>query len=202
MDYRFTDEEESFRAEVREFLRAELPEDWDFDPFELTEDKWDFARQFTTKLATKGWVAPAWPQEYGGQGMPYMQQVVLSEEIAYHRAPNTSLIGVTYAGPTIIVYGNDDQKKQFLPGSLPAVLSGARAIQNPTPAPTSPPSRPALSRTATTTSSTGRRSGPRTLTRPTGASSSPAPIRKPLNTKASLTSSPLWTRPASASARS
>ncbi len=116
MDYRFTDEEESFRAEVREFLRAELPQDWDFDPFELTEDKWDFAREFTMKLASKGWVAPAWPQEYGGQGMPYMKQVVLSEEIAYHRAPNTSLIGVTYAGPTIIVYGNDDQKKQFLPG--------------------------------------------------------------------------------------
>ena len=116
MDYRFTDEEESFRAEVREFLRSELPEEWDFDPFELTEDKWDFARDFTKKLAGKGWVAPAWPQEYGGQGMPYMKQVVLSEEIAYHRAPNTSLIGVTYAGPTIIVYGNDDQKKQFLPG--------------------------------------------------------------------------------------
>ena len=116
MDYRFTDEEESFRAEVRTFLRAELPEDWDFDPFELTEDKWDFAREFTKKLAGKGWVAPAWPVEYGGQGMPYMKQVVLSEEIAYHRAPNTSLIGVTYAGPTVIVYGNDEQKKQFLPG--------------------------------------------------------------------------------------
>jgi alkylation response protein AidB-like acyl-CoA dehydrogenase len=116
MDYRFTDEEESFRAEVRTFLRSELPEDWDFDPFELTEDKWDFARDFTKKLAGKGWVAPAWPQEYGGQGMPYMKQVVLSEEIAYHRAPNTSLIGVTYAGPTVIVYGNEEQKKQFLPG--------------------------------------------------------------------------------------
>ena len=116
MDYRFTDEEESFRSEVRTFLRSELPEDWDFDPFELTEDKWDFARDFTKKLAGKGWVAPAWPQEYGGQGMPYMKQVVLSEEIAYHRAPNTSLIGVTYAGPTVIVYGNEEQKKQFLPG--------------------------------------------------------------------------------------
>ena len=116
MDYRFTDEEENFRAEVRTFLRSELPEDWDFDPFELTEDKWGFAREFTKKLAAKGWVAPAWPQEYGGQGMPYMKQVVLSEEIAYHRAPNTSLIGVTYAGPTIIVYGNDEEKKQFLPG--------------------------------------------------------------------------------------
>ena len=116
MDYRFTDEEESFRTEVRQFLRSELPEDWDFDPFELTADKWDFARDFTKKLARKGWVAPAWPHEYGGQGMLYMKQVVLSEEIAYHRAPNTSLIGVTYAGPTMIVYGNDDQKKQFLPG--------------------------------------------------------------------------------------
>ncbi|MGH3119108.1 MAG: acyl-CoA dehydrogenase family protein, partial [Gaiellales bacterium] len=116
MDYRFTDEEESFRAEVRTFLRSELPEDWDFDPFELTEERWDFARDFTKKLAGKGWVAPAWPKEYGGQGMPYMKQVVLSEEIAYHRAPNTSLIGVTYAGPTVIVYGNEEQKKQFLPG--------------------------------------------------------------------------------------
>ncbi len=116
MDYRFSQEEEEFRSEVRTFLRSELPEDWDFDPFELTEDKWDFAREFTKKLAGKGWVAPAWPLEYGGQGMPYMKQVVLSEEVAYHRAPNTSLIGVTYAGPTIIVYGNDDQKKQFLPG--------------------------------------------------------------------------------------
>jgi alkylation response protein AidB-like acyl-CoA dehydrogenase len=116
MDYRFTDEEESFRSEVRTFLRSELPAEWDYDPFELTEERWDFARDFTKKLAGKGWVAPAWPQEYGGQGMGYMKQVVLSEELAYHRAPNTSLIGVTYAGPTVIVYGNEEQKKQFLPG--------------------------------------------------------------------------------------
>ena len=57
MDYRFSDEEESFRAEVREFLRAELPEDWDYDPFELTGEVWDFAAGFTKKLAAKGWVA-------------------------------------------------------------------------------------------------------------------------------------------------
>jgi len=131
MDYRFTDEEESFRSEVRTFLRSELPEDWDFDPFELTEDKWDFARDFTKKLAGKGWVAPAWPQEYGGQGMPYMKQVVLSEEIAYHRAPNTSLIGVTYAGPTIIVYGNDEQKNQFLPGITSADIVWCQGYSEP-----------------------------------------------------------------------
>jgi alkylation response protein AidB-like acyl-CoA dehydrogenase len=116
MDYRFAPEEEGFRKEVRSFLNSELPQDWDYDPFELHDEVWDFARDFTKRLASKGWVAPAWPVEYGGQGMGYMKQVVLSEELAYRRAPNTSLIGVTYAGPTVIVYGNEEQKKQFLPG--------------------------------------------------------------------------------------
>ncbi len=116
MDYRFTPEEEAFRQEVRSFLRSELPEDWDYDPFELHDEVWEFAREFTRKLAARKWVAPAWPQEYGGLGLDFMKQVVLSEEMAYHRAPNTSLIGVTYAGPTIIVYGNEEQKARFLPG--------------------------------------------------------------------------------------
>ncbi|TMC00685.1 MAG: hypothetical protein E6J42_00100 [Chloroflexi bacterium] len=116
MDYRFSVDEDAFRGEVKEFLRGAIPEDWDYDPFELTGETWDFAKEFTKKLASKGWVAPAWPKEYGGQGMGYMKQVVLSEELAYSRAPNTALIGVTYAGPTIIVYGNEEQKQQFIPG--------------------------------------------------------------------------------------
>jgi alkylation response protein AidB-like acyl-CoA dehydrogenase len=131
MDYRFSDEEESFRSEVREFLRAELPEDWDYDPFELTGEVWDFAAGFTKKLAAKGWVAPAWPKEYGGQDLPFMKQVVLSEEVAYHRAPNTSLIGVTYAGPTMIVYGTEEQKRQFLPGITSADIVWCQGYSEP-----------------------------------------------------------------------
>jgi len=116
MDYRFSQEDETFRQEVRAFLREEVPADWDHEPFELNDETWPFARAFTKKLASKGWVAPAWPVEYGGLGLGYMKQVVLSEEMAYRRAPNTSLIGVNYAGPTVIVYGNEEQKKQFIPG--------------------------------------------------------------------------------------
>jgi len=116
MDYRFTAEEETFRQEVSTFLKAELPPDWDYDPFELHDENWGFALAFTKKLAGRGWVAPAWPSEYGGLGLDFMKQVVLSEEMAYHRAPNTSLIGVVYAGPTFIVYGTEEQKRQFLPG--------------------------------------------------------------------------------------
>ncbi|MBI1886325.1 MAG: acyl-CoA dehydrogenase family protein [Chloroflexi bacterium] len=116
MDFRFAPEEEAFRREVQSFLGENLPPDWDHDPFEIREDHWGFARDFTRKLAARRWIAPAWPQEYGGLGLDFMRQVILSEEMAYRRAPNTSQIGIVYAGPTIIVYGNEEQKRQFLPG--------------------------------------------------------------------------------------
>jgi alkylation response protein AidB-like acyl-CoA dehydrogenase len=118
MDYRFRPEEEAFRQEVRTFLTSELPPDWDYDPFELFDETWEFAKGFTKKLAQKGWIAPAWPKQYGGQDLPFMKQVVLSEELAYYRAPNTGYIGVTYAGPTMIVYGTEEQKNEFIPGIL------------------------------------------------------------------------------------
>ncbi len=118
MDYRFRPEEEAFRQEVRTFLTSELPPDWDYDPFELFDEVWEFAKGFTHKLAQKGWIAPAWPKQYGGQDLPFMKQVVLSEELAYYRAPNTGYIGVTYAGPTMIVYGTEEQKNEFIPGIL------------------------------------------------------------------------------------
>src|SRR3970282_33749 len=54
MDYRFTPEEEAFRQEVRTFLRAELPEGWDYDPFELHDENWEFALAFTKRLAGRG----------------------------------------------------------------------------------------------------------------------------------------------------
>jgi alkylation response protein AidB-like acyl-CoA dehydrogenase len=59
MDYRFTPEEDAFRREVRTFLRAELPESWDYDSFELHDEQWEFARDFTKKLGAKRWLAPS-----------------------------------------------------------------------------------------------------------------------------------------------
>ena len=131
MDYRFSPEQEAFRQEVLGFLQAELPADWDYDPFELQDDTWDFARAFTGKVAARKWLAPAWPVEYGGLGMDFLRQVVLAEEMAYRRAPNTSLIGVTYAGPTIIVFGSDEQKRQFLPGITSGEIGWCQGYSEP-----------------------------------------------------------------------
>ncbi|HET9477639.1 MAG TPA: acyl-CoA dehydrogenase family protein, partial [Dehalococcoidia bacterium] len=70
------------------------------------------------KLAKRGWIAAAWPEEYGGAGMTIMQQFIFNEELALARAPRPGGIGIAMAGPTIIVYGTEEQKKEHLSGML------------------------------------------------------------------------------------
>ncbi len=70
------------------------------------------------KLSSKGWVAPAWPKEYGGAGLTVMQQFILNEEFAEAQAPQLGGMGTSMAGPTIIVHGTDEQKAEHLPKIL------------------------------------------------------------------------------------
>jgi alkylation response protein AidB-like acyl-CoA dehydrogenase len=127
MDFRDTPEEAAFRQEVRDFLRKELPP-------ELAERdvEWGMLggggsysyREQTTgwrkKLAQRGWIVPAWPKEYGGAGMSVIEQFIFNEEMARANAPTGSGIGTGWAGPTIIVYGSEEQKREH----LPPILSG------------------------------------------------------------------------------
>ncbi len=117
MDFRLTPEEEAFRQEVRDWLRENLPKDWSGDRFTRDRDPetWNVYRAFAKKLAEKRWVAPQWPVEYGGLGLSVIQQLIFNEEMAYHQAPiGYSLMGVGWAGPTIIVYGTEEQKRKHL----------------------------------------------------------------------------------------
>ena len=81
MDYRFTLEEEAFRSEIREFLKAELPPDREEGEEEESDKGWEFRRQFHRKLAARGWLVPHWPKQYGGNDMGIMEQVVMREEM-------------------------------------------------------------------------------------------------------------------------
>ncbi len=119
MDFRLSPEEEAFRQGVRDWLKENLPSNWQEDRFtrdpERDSETWNAYRTFAKKLAEKKWVAPAWPVEYGGLGLSVMQQLVFNEEMACHQAPNYfSLMGVGWAGPTIIVYGTEEQKREHL----------------------------------------------------------------------------------------
>ena len=67
MEFKFTPEEENFRTELRAFLTKELPDSWT-GGMDEEEANWDFTLEMRKKLAAKGWLTMAWPEEYGGQG--------------------------------------------------------------------------------------------------------------------------------------
>ncbi len=130
MDFRDTRDEAAFRAEVRAFIRQECPEGIRRRGFGAMfgGGGWDDIRMSTgeyrqrngawvKKLADKGWIAPAWPKEYGGAGMTVMQQFIFNQEMANAGAPRGGNygIGTGWAGPTIILYGSEEQKRKYLP---------------------------------------------------------------------------------------
>ncbi|MCH8901954.1 MAG: acyl-CoA dehydrogenase family protein [Chloroflexi bacterium] len=113
MDFTFTPKQEAFRQEIRTFLRERLP---DGGPGWNGENEFEFARTFLKQLAPKRWIAPVWPEEYGGLGLGLWEQVVFNEEMSYRGAPSSNLSAVGYLGPTIMMYGTEEQKRQHLPG--------------------------------------------------------------------------------------
>ncbi len=118
MDFRFTADEEAFRQEVRQWLEQEIPERWiELDPgvWEETEESWGLAREFQRKLGQKGWLAPAYPKEYGGLELSHMKRLILAEELAYSRAPLSIEVEVTvnWVAPSIMLFGTEEQKKDY-----------------------------------------------------------------------------------------
>jgi alkylation response protein AidB-like acyl-CoA dehydrogenase len=126
MNFRDNPEEAAFRADVREFIDREYKGDGnDGEARGAAQaaaqggpEAMARYQAWMKKLAKKGWIAAAWPAEYGGAGMTIMQQFIFNEELALARAPRPGGIGIAMAGPTIIVYGTEEQKKEHLSGML------------------------------------------------------------------------------------
>ena len=114
MDFRFSPEDEAFRTELLDFLRAELPDDWEGLSRWAEEADWDFTRTMRKKLAGRGWLTMHWPKEYGGQEVSPIRSAILNEEMSYHRAPGRDIFGVRMLAPTLMIYGSEEQKERFL----------------------------------------------------------------------------------------
>jgi len=115
MDLAFSPEERAFREEVRAFIAERLPADirrkvQAGDP--LVKD--DYARWHRI-LSERGWVAPSWPQQYGGTGWTPVQKHIFEEEISYGWAPRLLPFGLSMVAPVIIEFGNDEQRARYLP---------------------------------------------------------------------------------------
>ena len=119
MDFASSPAEEAFRARIREWLRANLPEGWgtpDYPKPKAPAEKVAFARQWQRKLYDGGWAGVSWPKEYGGQALSPLEQLLFREEYFAAGAPDMIdiAIGLNLTGPTLIHHGTETQKRGFL----------------------------------------------------------------------------------------
>ncbi|MER3420952.1 MAG: hypothetical protein C4290_10700 [Chloroflexota bacterium] len=116
MDFRLTPAQRALREEIRAWLHATLGPQWVGEDADVVDQDWETARWFNRQLAQRGWLVPAWPVEYGGRGWSPIEQLILTEELVYARAPaGARLFGVHMVGPTLILHGTEEQKRRFLP---------------------------------------------------------------------------------------
>jgi alkylation response protein AidB-like acyl-CoA dehydrogenase len=133
MDLTYPSEAETFRKEIRAWLEENLPAGW-FEPgFSLSaEERQQFNETWTKKLFAGGWICAGWPVVYGGKGLSLMDQVVLNEEFAKANAPmRADFFGDTLVGPTILQWGTDEQKKEFIPGILNGSIAWCQGFSEP-----------------------------------------------------------------------
>jgi alkylation response protein AidB-like acyl-CoA dehydrogenase len=120
MDMQFSAEDIAFQQEVRTFIAENYPESLRAVQAEGEEmSKEDFLTWHRI-LAKKGWVAPAWPVEYGGTGWSATQRFIWSEETAAADCVRLMPFGLQMVGPVIYTFGTPEQKAKF----LPRILSG------------------------------------------------------------------------------
>lgn len=115
MDLNLTSDELKFRDELRAWLDANAPRDWESQREESLDHRFQFLRQWQRKLFDGGWAGISWPKEYGGRGAGLMQQVIFWQEMARAGAPPmANVLGLGIIGPTIIAFGTPEQKKRYL----------------------------------------------------------------------------------------
>jgi alkylation response protein AidB-like acyl-CoA dehydrogenase len=143
MDFNDTPEEAAWRTEVREFLQKEYPpefkrggrgerEEGEGLFRDRTKEKTDDPiKRWRNALSSRGWVAPAWPKEYGGAGLDIKRQFILNEEFAEFGAMNIGGFGTMMLGPTLIVHGSEEQKKEHLPNILNGTVQWCQGWSEP-----------------------------------------------------------------------
>jgi alkylation response protein AidB-like acyl-CoA dehydrogenase len=133
MDLSYPTDAQDFRAEIRDWLHTNLPTGWADDDFEMSADERKaFNEGWPKKLFEGGWICATWPKEYGGKGLTTMQGVVLSEEFARVKAPlRADFFGDTLVGPTILQWGTEEQKREFLPRILNGTVRWCQGFSEP-----------------------------------------------------------------------
>jgi alkylation response protein AidB-like acyl-CoA dehydrogenase len=115
MDLNYSVEEAAFRDEVREWLRANVPEDLRGKVASYEDLTREDLLRWHRILADKGWVAPEWPVEWGGTGWNVVQRYIFEEECGFAGTPPLVPFGLRMCAPVLLRFGTEEQKRRFLP---------------------------------------------------------------------------------------
>ncbi|MEP1442876.1 MAG: acyl-CoA dehydrogenase family protein [Hyphomicrobiales bacterium] len=118
MDLEFSSEEDAFRDEVKAFLKEKLTKrlsDKVKAGQRLTKEDYE---EWHAVLNEQGWLAPSWPEEYGGTNWSAIDKHIAEEEFALAGAPRTVPFGVNMLAPVLLKFGSDAQKAHYLPRIL------------------------------------------------------------------------------------
>lgn len=122
MDLSFNEKQEEYRQQAREWLINNIPEGWGTPEFEWPDDEAErgkILREWDRKLFEGGYAGIAWPKEYGGQGLTYVEDIIFNEEAGKLNAPGgLNVLGKLLLGPTLLLFGSEEQKQRFLPPLL------------------------------------------------------------------------------------
>jgi alkylation response protein AidB-like acyl-CoA dehydrogenase len=113
-----------FRLELRTWLEQNVPAGWLQGRRDIPHEeraRYHFFKQWQQTLHRGGWLAPEWPREHGGRGATSREQMIYTEELARVDAPRIlDNVGLGIAGPSLIDWGTEAQKRDLLPGILSA----------------------------------------------------------------------------------
>ena len=115
MDLVFTEEEQAFRHQVRQFLRDNVSPQVQRKMIEGRHVSKEEMVTWWRILNKKGWNVSPWPKEYGGTGWSSVQHYIFREELQMYPAPTPLAFGVGMVGPVIYTFGNEAQKQYYLP---------------------------------------------------------------------------------------
>jgi alkylation response protein AidB-like acyl-CoA dehydrogenase len=119
MDLTFNERETAFRDELRQWLADNHPGEAPSDSEDDSRYAW--TRDWQRKMYDGGWAAPSWPTEYGGRGASLTESAIYFEELGRARAPlPVNVLGLLLGGPTLMVWGTDEQKERYLQPILSA----------------------------------------------------------------------------------
>jgi len=116
MDLAFTPEEQTFREDIRAWVKSSLPKDIAHKVHNALRLSRDDHQRWAKILGKKGWLGHGWPKEFGGPGWNAIQKHLFEEECALAGAPRVIPFGPVMVAPVIMAFGNAEQQQRFLPG--------------------------------------------------------------------------------------